>query len=101
MVKDVHRFRCPCCNKRLEFDAKSRKVREVQVEKDGDGSDGAEMDRLLEQQKRDSDRLGDAFEQATRDAAIQADKFDDMFDSALDEAKKDKDEKPPNPFDFD
>ncbi len=100
-MKDVHRFRCPCCKKRLEFDTESRKVREVQAEKDDEGPDGAQLDQLLDQQKKDSERLGDAFEQATRDTATQADKFDDMFDSALDEAKKDKDEKPPNPFDFD
>ncbi len=99
MAQDTHRFRCPCCHKQLEFETSTGEVREVDKRKDAQKRSKKEMDGLVERQKHEGERLGDAFTRATDDARDQAGKFDDMFKDALDAAKKDKDKKPRNPFD--
>jgi len=97
MVKDLHRFRCPCCRENLEFDARSNKVRALKV----DISDENKLDELMGQQRGEGQRLGDAFSDAAKAQSGQADSFDDMFSKALEEAKEDEDDKPRNPFDLD
>ena len=95
MVNDVRRFRCPCCHKPLEIETRSGRVRAITV------APGEDVDALLEKHKQESERLGDAFERAAKDVATQKDKFDDLFNSALDDAKQNPDEKPRNPFELD
>lgn len=97
MVKDLHRFRCPCCRENLEFDARSKKVRALKV----DITEEKKLDQLMEQQRDEGSRLGDAFSDAAQAQGTQANKFDDMFSKAFEEAKKDKDKKPRSPFDLD
>ena len=98
MVKDVHRFHCPCCRKEIEFDARSKQARPVRF--DASGDDDA-LRKLVDAEKHEGDRLDDVFSQAAREQGRQADRFDDLFSDALDQAKEDKDEKPPSPFDLD
>ena len=101
MVDNTLRFRCPCCHKRLEFETSSGEVREVDTSEEAPKRSKKELDGMVEQQKQEANRLGDAFSRATEDTMTQADKFDDLFNDALDAAKKDKDEKPRTPFDLD
>jgi hypothetical protein len=96
MVKDLYRFRCPCCRENLEFDARSKKARALKV----DTSDENKLDELMDKQQTEADRLGDAFSDAAQAQGSHADKFDDIFTKAFDDAKKDKDKKPQNPFDL-
>lgn len=99
MAQDTRRFHCPCCHKQLEFETSTGEVREVDKRKDAQKRSEKEMDSMVEQQKHEVERLGDAFARATDDARNQAGGFDDLFKDALDAAKKDKDKKPRNPFD--
>ena len=101
MTQDTRRFRCPCCHKRLEFETSSGEVREVDTSEEAPKRSKKELEQLVDKQKREVERLGDAFERATDDTLSQADKFDDLFKDALDAAKKDKDKKPRSPFDLD
>ena len=100
MAQDTRRFRCPCCHKQLEFETSSGEVREVDKSSEATKRSQKEIDSLVDQQKHEAERLGDAFGRATDDALTQADKFDDLFKDALDAAKKDKDKKPRRPFDL-
>ncbi len=97
MVKDLHRFRCPCCRESLEFDARSKKARALRV----DTGDENKLDELMGQQRSEDERLGDAFLDAAKAQGSQADQLDDMFSQAFEEAKKDDDKKPRSPFDLD
>jgi len=97
MVKDLHRFRCPCCRENIEFDARSKKARALKV----DTTDENKLDELMGRQKGEDKRLGDAFSDAAQAQGGQADKFDDMFSQALEDSKNDEDKKPHNPFDLD
>jgi hypothetical protein len=101
MAEDTVRFRCPCCHKQLEFDRETGKAREIDAKAEAPTLPAGEMQSLIEKQAKDGERLGDAFSRATQDTLHQADKFDALFDSALEDAKKDKDKKPTNPFDMD
>ena len=101
MAQDTDRFRCPCCHKQLELDRATGRVREVAAEAEAPKRAGEDMDALIAKQTDESERIGDAFARATKDALHQADKFDELFDSALEQAKKDKDKKSRNPFDLD
>ena len=71
-MNDEHQFRCPCCHKRLAFDAETGKAREVQIAK----KEAPKIDKLLEAQTKDRERLADTFAKATEDQSSQADRFD-------------------------
>lgn len=96
MVKNVHRFACPCCKKTLEFDARTAKVRPVPTGADTPGG----LDDLLASHKHESERLGDVFERAAKDQAGQSRRYDDLLSDAIEDARKNKDEAPRNPFDL-
>lgn len=98
MAKNVHKVRCPCCRELLRIDTSGGKI---VVEAGESKAPDSGLDDLLDAQKSEKGRLGDAFDQAARAQDTQTGEFDDMFSSALDEAKKDKDKKPRNPFDLD
>jgi hypothetical protein len=98
MVKDMHRFHCPCCKKLLEFEARTQKVRVLQFDPGGEADP---LGRLVDAEKHESDRLGDVFARAAREHGSQADKFDDLLADALGKAKEDQEKKPPSPFDLD
>jgi hypothetical protein len=99
MPKDVFEFPCPCCGKRVEVNVRSGKARAVDpTEKKGNDLDG-----LIAEQARASERLGSVFEEARSDEDRRAERLGDIFKSAANEAKKDKDKgrRPPSPFDLD
>lgn len=96
-MKDLHRFRCPCCRENIEFDARSKKARALKV----DTTDENKLKELMDQQQGEDQRLGDAFTDAAQAQRGQVDKFDDMFSQALEDSKDDEDKKPHNPFDLD
>lgn len=97
MARYLFRFRCPCCDKHVELDTRSGKVRPLK--KDG-ARPAADIGTLLDQQKDEGKRLTDVFQQAATDHAKQGKELDDAFSRAFEDAKDDK-EKPPNPFDLD
>ncbi len=96
MARHLLRFRCPCCDKAVELDTRSGKARALKAD---DSKPAADMDKLLDQQKREGERLTDVFQEAAEDQTHHKSKLDDAFSQAFDEAKDDK-EKPPNPFDL-
>lgn len=97
MARYLFRFRCPCCNKHVELDTRSGKVRPLKTE---DAKPDVDMDKLVAKQKDEGDRLTDVFQQAASDQARHKQSLDDAFNQAFEDAKDDK-EKPPNPFDLD
>lgn len=99
MARHLFRFRCPCCDKNVELDTRSGKARPLK--KDATPTaDTADIDKLVEKQKHEGERLTDVFQQAASDQATHKKKLEDAFSQAFEEAKEDK-EKPPNPFDLD
>jgi hypothetical protein len=98
MARHLFRFRCPCCDKYVELDTRSGKARPLKQEEAA--KPAADIDKLVEKQKHEGERLTDVFQQAASDQATQKKKLDDAFSQAFEDAKKDK-EKPPNPFDLD
>lgn len=101
MAKDPHRFRCPCCHEQLEFDEETGIARELDARAAAPKRAESAMTELIEAQTKDAERRSDAFSRATEDTLRHADGFDALFDSALEDAKKDEDKKPRNPFDMD
>jgi hypothetical protein len=98
MTRTVFTFPCPCCNKMIEVDTRSGKARAVRAD---EAKGGADLDSLLQDQKRDSDRLGDLFSSAKDQESRKSDLLDEKLRRAKEEAKKDTDERPPNIFDLD
>lgn len=98
MAKNVHKVRCPCCRELIRIDTSGGRI---VVEAEEPTAPTAELTDLVDAQKGEKSRLGDAFDQAARAQDRQAGEFDDMFSSAVEEAKKDKDKKPHSPFDLD
>lgn len=97
MPKDVFQFSCPCCGKRVEVNVRSGKARAV----DPKERSGPDLDALIDEQARASERLGSMFDEAKQDQRSQADKLDRLFSEAAEDAKKKPDERPSNPFDLD
>ena len=96
MADGIHTLRCPCCGKRLEFDAKTGKARALTVAENDD------LDRLVAKQKREAERLDAVFDDARASQAKESERFDELFRKASDEARTDPDrDKPRNPFDLD
>ena len=96
MARHLFRFRCPCCDKRVELDTRSGKARAVKVDESKAARD---IDKLVSEQKHEGKRLTSIFDQAAGDQIEQKKQMDQMFNEALEETKEDQDEKPPNPFD--
>ena len=97
MPKHVFEFPCPCCGKRIEVNTRSGKARAVRFE---ESSKGKDLMGLVEDQKREGERLGSLFDEAHEDHSRQNQRLDEMFKQAAKEAEKDKDKRPPNPFDL-
>lgn len=98
MLKDVIQFPCPCCGKRVEIDTRSGKARAVQP---GEAKGGQDLDQLLAKQRRDSERLGKAFDVAKDDQRLLGKHLEDQLEKAKEDAKKNPDEKLRRPFDLD
>ncbi|MBL8727830.1 MAG: hypothetical protein JNM25_05330 [Planctomycetes bacterium] len=98
MAETVFTFPCPCCNKLIEIDTRSGRARAARPE---EAKGGRNLDDLLADQRRDSARLGDLFSSAKELEAQKADRLAEQLRRAKAEAKKDKNERPPNIFDLD
>ncbi|MCA8954753.1 MAG: hypothetical protein KDC87_01690 [Planctomycetes bacterium] len=96
MPSHLYQFRCPCCHKKLEFDADNGRARVVEP---GEGEQKVELDQLLDQHRQESARLDNAFDRAVDAQQRQAERFDDLLAEAKEKAKHDK-SKPRNPFDL-
>ena len=97
MPKDVHQFSCPCCGKRIEIDVRTGQARAV---KPGEAKSGQDLDDLLRSQRRDSERLGKAFDTAKEGQNRQQEQLDKELKRAKDDAKKEPDEKLKRPWDL-
>ena len=97
MPKHIFEFPCPCCGKRIEVNARNGKARAVSCE---DAEKGKSLDGLVEDQKREGQRLGSLFDEAREDQDHSEQHLDDMFKQAAEESKKDKGKRPVNPFDL-
>ena len=98
MADNAIQIQCPCCHKRLEVDTGTGRVKAVKVERK---TDTRELDQLMDAQRGQDEKLSDAFAQA-QDAESKRDgQFDDLFQDAVEDAKKHADEKPKRPFDLD
>ena len=98
MAETVFTFPCPCCNKLIEVDTRSGRARAVRSE---EAKGGRDLNDLLADQRRDAARLGDLFASAKDLEAQKADRLADQLKRAKEEAKKDKNKRPPNIFDLD
>jgi hypothetical protein len=90
-------FPCPCCGKLIEVDTRSGKARAVRAE---EAKGGRDLDTLLRAHGKEHERLGGLFDSARDDQKRQADQLEAKLRRAKDEAKKDKDTRPRNPFDL-
>ncbi len=97
MPKHIFEFPCPCCGKRIEVNVRNGKARAVSFE---ESEKGKSLDGLFEDQKREGERLGSLFDDAREDQGRSKERLEDMFKDAAAEAKKDKGERPLNPFDL-
>lgn len=97
MAESLFTFSCPCCGKQIEVDTRSGKARAVRPQ---EAKGGQSLDDLLTAQKKDQQRLADLFASAKDQHAKQKDALDAKLQRAKEEAKKDKDERPRNPFDL-
>lgn len=98
MAETVFTFSCPCCNKLIEIDTRSGRARAARPD---EAKGGRDLDQLLNDQKRESQRLDDLFANASETAAQKAARLAAQLQRAKEEAKKDKDERPRNIFDLD
>lgn len=98
MAETVFTFPCPCCNKLIEIDTRSGRARAARPQ---EAKGGRDLDDLLADQRRDSRRLGDLFSSAKDLEAQKAERLAEQLRRAKEEAKKDKDQRPPNIFDLD
>ena len=98
---DVFTFPCPCCGKMVEVNVRSGKARAVRAE---EAKGGRDLDSLLAQQKRESERLLGMFDSARDQQKKNSERLAKELDRAKDEAKKDTDKdegRPRNVFDLD
>lgn len=98
MAETRFTFACPCCNKLIEVDTRSGKARAARPE---EAKGGRGLDDLLQAQKKDQQRLGDLFSSAKDHEARAAEQLEQKLLRAKEEARKDKDTRPRNPFDLD
>ncbi|MCK5941591.1 MAG: hypothetical protein KAI24_06450 [Planctomycetes bacterium] len=98
MAKHLFTFPCPCCNKMVEVDTRSGKARAVRAdERKGGGS----LDDLVDAHKHESQRLDQLFSSARDSEGRRDAELERKLKRAQEEAKKDPDDKPHNPFDLD
>ena len=97
MAKHIFQFPCPCCGKRVELNVRNGKARAVSIE---ESKKVKELESLVDDQRHEGKRLGSVFDEAQVDQSRQAERLDELFSQASEEAKKDKDKKPFNPFDM-
>lgn len=99
MLKDLFEFSCPCCGKRVELNVRTGAVRAVLFEESKKGKD---FDGLVADQTKESERLGDVFQNAQEVQRKQKQRLEDMLRDAKEQVKKEKDKplKPRNPFDM-
>ena len=99
MPKDVFEFSCPCCGKRVEVDVRTGAARAVHFEESKKGKD---LEGLIAEQSKESQRLGDVFQSAQDQQRRQKERLEDLLKGAKEEVKKEKDKprKPANPFDL-
>lgn len=98
MPKDLYQFPCPCCGKQIEIDTRSGKARAMNP---GEAKGGQDLDGLLQKHQRESSRLGELFDQAKQGHGKQKKELEDRLQRAVEDAKKNKDEKLNRPFDLD
>ncbi|MCU0863179.1 MAG: hypothetical protein MUC36_05260 [Planctomycetes bacterium] len=98
MAETVFTFDCPCCNKRIEIDTRSGKARAVRPT---EAKGGQDLDQLLRSQKQHQKKLDDMFRQAKDSESLRSESLQKQLERAKDEARRDKDERPRNPFDLD
>lgn len=99
MAKDLFEFSCPCCGKRVELDVRSGRVRAVRPE---EAKGGKDLDRLVADHRRESERLGNLFADAADQQRRQGERLDELLREAKREAAKDDPERdrPRSPFDL-
>lgn len=97
MAESLFTFPCPCCNKLIEVDVRSGKARAVRPE---EARGGRNLDKLFDEHKSDGKRLGDLFSSAKELERQRDERLAEQLRRAKEEAKKDKDERPRNPFDL-
>lgn len=98
MAQTIFQFSCPCCSKWLEVDTRSGKARAVRPD---EAKGGRNLDQLLDAHKQEGQRLDQLFHSAKGDQEKQRQALDQKLARAKDEARKDPDQKPRNPFDLD
>ncbi|MFN3241140.1 MAG: hypothetical protein ACE37K_06465 [Planctomycetota bacterium] len=98
MARTVFTFPCPCCDKMVEVDTRTGKARAVRAEEQQGGKN---LDDLFDAHKHESERLDDLFSSARNSESRQDDELAKKLKRARDEARKNPDEKPRNPFDLD
>ena len=97
MQKHLFVVSCPCCGTQIEVDTRTGKARAVRPEEQKAG----DIDKLVRAQQKESQRLGNLFDDAKQQQNKQAERLDDVLEQAKQDAKKDKDKKPRNIFDLD
>ena len=98
MAETIFTFPCPCCGKLIEVDTRSGKAREARPE---EAKGGRDLDQMLKSAGKEQQRLGDLFSSAKDQQARQQEQLAEQLRRAKEEAKKDKDTRPPNIFDLD
>jgi len=82
----------------IEVDTRTGKARAVRAtEADG----GRDLDSLLAAQQHESERLDSLFGSAKESVSSQSDQLEQQLRRAKEEAKRDKDDKPPSIWDLD
>ena len=98
MAETIFTFPCPCCSKLIEVDTRSGKARAARPE---EAKGGRDLDQMLKSTGKEQQRLGDLFSSAKDQQAKQSERLAEQLKRAKEEAKKDKDTRPPNIFDLD
>ncbi len=97
MADTVFTFPCPCCNKLIEVDVRSGKARAARPD---EAKGGRDLEQMLKEHGRDQKRLGDLFSSAQDLEQKRGERLEEQLRRAKEEAKKDKDSRPRNPFDM-
>ncbi len=98
MAQTVFTFPCPCCDKWIEVDVRSGKARAARPQ---EAKGGRDLDQLLGEHQKQSQKLGDLFDAAQQQVKKQKDLLEEQLRRAKEDARKNPDEKPRNPFDLD
>ena len=96
-MKDFYTFDCPCCGKRIEFDPRNERARAARPKEEKKPKD---LDALLGQQQGERRRLDSEFGDAIDAQRKQKKTLEELFESAKEKAKEDKDTRPHRPYDL-